>query len=131
METEKKEIEIASLSQQASIQTLEIQQKNQMIIIGLVVGLFIVVVIYFFFKQREIKKQQAQTELEKRFLRSQLNPHFISNALVAEQSFMLKNDAESAALYLTKFSKLMREILENSRKEFIPVEEEVSMLKNY
>ncbi len=87
--------------------------------------------IYFIYKQRETKKQQSQTELEQRFLRSQLNPHFISNALVAVQSFMLKNDSESASLYLTKFSKLMREILENSRKEFIPVDEEVSMLKNY
>ena len=44
---------------------------------------------------------------------------------------MLKNDSDSAALYLTKFSKLMRETLENSRKEFITVDEEISMLKNY
>lgn len=130
-ETEKKETEIASLSQQASIQALEIRQKNQAIIIGVVVVLLALVALYFFYKQRETKKQQSQTELEQRFLRSQLNPHFISNALVAVQSFMLKNDSESAALYLTKFSKLMREILENSRKEFIPVEEEINMLKNF
>lgn len=130
-ETELKEKEVISLSQRASIQALEIQQKNQTLFIGLVVALFVVVVIYFFFKQREIKKQQSQTELEQRFLRSQLNPHFISNALVAVQSFMLKNDAESAALYLTKFSKLMREILENSRKEFLSVEEEIGMITNY
>ncbi|MFK7951231.1 MAG: histidine kinase [Ekhidna sp.] len=130
-ETAQKESEIKDLSQQASIQALEIKQKNQAIIIGVVVILFIIVALYFFYKQLETKKQQSQTELEQRFLRSQLNPHFISNALVSVQSFMLKNDSESAALYLTKFSKLMREILENSRKEFIPVEEEVSMLRNY
>ncbi|MFK7951232.1 MAG: histidine kinase [Ekhidna sp.] len=130
-DTDRKESEIASLSQQASIQALEIKQKNQALIIGVVVFLFVIAAIFFVYKQRETKKQQSQTELEQRFLRSQLNPHFISNALVAVQSFMLKSDSESAALYLTKFSKLMREILENSRKEFIPVEEEVSMLKNY
>jgi tetratricopeptide (TPR) repeat protein len=130
-QTEIKEAEIASLSQQASIQALEIQQKNQTIIIGLIAMFFVVVATYFVYKQREAKRKQSQTELEQRFLRSQLNPHFISNALVAVQSFMLKNDSESAALYLTKFSKLMREILENSRKEFIPVEEEISMLRNY
>ncbi|MFY0602102.1 MAG: histidine kinase [Cyclobacteriaceae bacterium] len=130
-ETEKKEAEIASLSQQASIQTLELKQKNQAMMIGSVAFLFLLIAIYFVYQQRETKKQQTQTELEQRFLRSQLNPHFISNALVAVQSFMLKNDSESAALYLTKFSKLMREILENSRKEFIPVEEEISMLRNY
>lgn len=130
-ETERREAEIASLSQQASIQGLEIRQKNQAIIIGVVVVLFIFSALFFFSKQRAAKKERKQTELEQRFLRSQLNPHFISNALVAVQSFMLNNDSEAAALYLTKFSKLMREILENSRKEFIPVEEEIGMLKNY
>lgn len=130
-DTERKEAEIVALSQQASIQALEIKQKNQAIVIGVVVLLFVLAAIYFLYKQRETKRGQSQTELEQRFLRSQLNPHFISNALVAVQSFMLKNDSESASLYLTKFSKLMREILENSRKEFIPVEEEINMLKNY
>ncbi|NQZ75239.1 MAG: tetratricopeptide repeat protein [Ekhidna sp.] len=130
-ESEKKEAEIASLSQQASIQALKIQQKNQILIIVLVSFLFLLATIYFFYKQREITNQKSQTELEQRFLRSQLNPHFISNALVAVQSFMLKNDTKSAAIYLTKFSKLMREILENSRREFITVEQEMDMLKNY
>lgn len=130
-DTEKKEAEIVSLSQQASIQALEIKQKNQAIIIGIIAFLFVLVAIYFIYKQKEFKRQQSHTELQQRFLRAQLNPHFISNALVAVQNFMLKSDGESASLYLTKFSKLMREILENSRKEFIPVEEEVSMLRNY
>lgn len=130
-ETEKKEAEIASLSQKSAIQALEIKQKNQALIIGIIAFLFVLAAIYFLYQQRETKKQQSQTELEQRFLRSQLNPHFISNALVAVQSFMLKNDAKSATLYLTKFSKLMREILENSRREFITVEEEISMLENY
>lgn len=130
-ETEKKEAKIQSLSQESAIQALELKQKNQSIIIGLVLILSVLIAVYFSYKQRESKKQQTQTELEQRFLRSQLNPHFISNALVAVQSFMLKNDSGKAAIYLTKFSKLMREILENSRKEFIPVEEEISMITNY
>lgn len=130
-DTEKKEAEIQSLSQQASIQALEIKQKNQTIIIGVIAFVFVLAAIYLISKQRESKRRQSQTELEQRFLRSQLNPHFISNALVAVQSFMLKNDTESASFYLTKFSKLMREILENSRREFIPLEEEIDMLKNY
>ena len=130
-ETEKKEVEIASLSQKATIQALEIQQKNQAIVIGLVVLLFGSVIIYFIYRQRSLKKQQSQIELEQRFLRSQLNPHFIFNALSAIQNFMLKNNAQSAGLYLIKFSKLMREILENSRKEFISVDSEIEMLTNY
>lgn len=130
-ETEKKEIEIASLSQQASIQQLQIQQKNQAMIIGAVVFLLLAAVIYFVYREKNLRTQRSQTELEQRFLRSQLNPHFIFNALLAIQNFMLKNDGPKAALYLTKFSKLMREILESSRQEFIPLESEVELITNY
>jgi tetratricopeptide (TPR) repeat protein len=130
-ETEKKESEIASLSQQASIQSLQIKQKNQATLIGVIVLLLAFSIIYFIYRHRSLKKQQSHTELEQRFLRSQLNPHFISNALMAVQNFMLKNQTEKAALYLAKFSKLMREILENSRQEFILVEDELQMLTNF
>ncbi len=130
-EIEKKEAEIATLSQQAAIQDLKIAQRNQAIVIGLVGFALILIIFYFIYRERNIKKDRIQTELEHRFLRSQLNPHFIFNALLAIQNFMLKNDGQAAALYLTKFSKLMRQILESSREEFIPIEEEIEMLKNY
>ncbi len=130
-ETEKKEAEIASLSQQAMIQNLEIQQKNQWIIIGLIGFVLIGALAFLFTRSSAIQRQRAKTELEQRFLRSQLNPHFISNALLAVQQFMLKNDGNQASIYLAKFSKLMRQILENSRQEFITVEEEVQMLKDF
>jgi LytS/YehU family sensor histidine kinase len=130
-EAEKKDLEIANLSQQASIKDLEIKQKNQALIIVLFAVLFIAGFIYLMYRQRALKSMQKQTALEQRFLRSQLNPHFMSNALMAIQSFMLKNQADKAATYLAKFAKLMREILENSRKEFILVEDEIQMLTNY
>ncbi len=130
-ETEKKEAEIASLSQQAAIQALEIRQKNQGIMIGAIVLVFVGLGLWFLYQQRITRRKNQQTELEQRFLRSQLNPHFIANALLSVQQFILKNQAEVAATYLAKFSKLMREILENSRQEFIPVEDEVKMLTNY
>ncbi|MEO9474810.1 MAG: tetratricopeptide repeat protein [Cyclobacteriaceae bacterium] len=130
-ETERKEAEIAKLSQQASIQVLQIQQRNQTIVIGLIVFILIIVIAYFLYRERSLRNERSQTELEQRFLRSQLNPHFIFNALLAIQNFMLKNDGPKAALYLTKFSKLMREILESSRQEFIPLESEVELITNY
>lgn len=130
-DTERKEAEITSLSQQASIQGLEIRQKNQVMIIGVIILLLAIVSVYFIYKQRSSIREKQKTELEQRFLRSQLNPHFISNALVAVQNYMLKNQTETASTYLAKFSKLMREILKNSRKEFIPVEDEIEMLTNF
>jgi tetratricopeptide (TPR) repeat protein len=130
-ETAKKDLEITTLSQSASIKDLEIRQKNMTMVIGAIVVLLIAGFTYFIYRQRTISQKHKQAELEQRFLRSQLNPHFISNALMAIQNYMLKNDALKAAGYLAKFSKLMREILENSRQEFIPVEDEIQMLKNY
>lgn len=130
-DTEKKEAEIASLSQETAIQQLEIKQKNQFMIIGVIMVLLIISIAYLKYRQQALRKQQTQVELEQRFLRSQLNPHFISNALTAVQSFMLNNQTVKAASYLAKFSKLMREILENSRHEFILVEDELKMLTNF
>ncbi|MEP4534236.1 MAG: histidine kinase [Cyclobacteriaceae bacterium] len=130
-DSKNKEAEIATLSQQASIQLLQIEQRNQAIIIGLILFILIAVIVYFVYREKNLRTERSRTELEQRFLRSQLNPHFIFNALLAIQNFMLKNDGPKAALYLTKFSKLMREILESSRQEFIPLESEVELITNY
>lgn len=130
-ETEKKEAKIASLSQQAEIQALQIRQKNQTIIIVIVLIVLILVIIYFIVMQQNSIRRRKQIEVEQRFLRSQLNPHFISNALVAVQSSLLKNDVDSAGSYLSTFSRLMREILENSREERISIDDEISMLRDY
>ncbi|MEP2024662.1 MAG: tetratricopeptide repeat protein [Reichenbachiella sp.] len=130
-ETEKKEAEIAALSQTAIIQNLKLEQKNLAISIAGVLVLLIGGLVFFVTRQKSLKSSQSQMELEQRFLRSQLNPHFISNALLAVQNFMIKNQSEMAVTYLSKFSKLMRETLENSRKEFIPLEDELAMLTNF
>lgn len=70
-------------------------------------------------------------ELEQQALRLQMNPHFIFNALNSIQGFITRNDTAEAKRYLSKFSKLMRQTLENSRESFIPLAEEMEMLQNY
>lgn len=130
-ETEKKEAEIASLSQTSTIQNLQLEQQNLIITIGGVLVLLVGGLVFFMVRQKSLKVQQSQAELEQRFLRSQLNPHFISNALLAVQNYLLKNQSDTAVTYLSKFAKLMRETLENSRKEFIPLEDELAMLTNF
>lgn len=130
-EAEKKEARIASLSQQAEIQSLELRDRNRTILIGATIFVVAVMIVYFWNRQSSIAKQRKQIDLEQRFLRSQLNPHFISNALVAVQSSLLDRDIASAETYLGAFAKLMREILEHSREEEIALEDELSMLRNY
>ncbi|KAA5533537.1 hypothetical protein F0919_13430 [Taibaiella lutea] len=64
-------------------------------------------------------------ENENRMLRSQMNPHFMFNSLNSINSFIIQNKKEEASGYLTSFSRLMRKILDNSRKEFISLQEEL------
>lgn len=70
-------------------------------------------------------------QLETKLLRSQMNPHFIFNSLNSIQKYIWENKEEDAAEYLAQFAKLIRAILENSRKEFISLKEEVDVLKLY
>ncbi len=70
-------------------------------------------------------------ELEQMALSAQMNPHFIFNSLNSIHSFLLFEENENAEKYLIRFSKLIRQILGNSRKQYITLEEECEMLKNY
>ena len=87
-------------------------------------------------QQQKLALKEAENEkriagLEMLALRSQMNPHFIFNCLNSINRFVLRNDTESASNYLTKFSKLMRMVLENSKQPLIPLEEEVKCLELY
>jgi LytS/YehU family sensor histidine kinase len=69
-------------------------------------------------------------QLQNRILRTQLNPHFIFNALSSIKRY-IQQHPELAENYLNKFSMLMRQVLENSREEKITLQEETAMLENY
>jgi len=81
-------------------------------------------------KSKAELRHQA-TELEMQALRAQMNPHFIFNCLSSINKFVLKNESESASDYLTKFSRLIRMVLTNSKKSFITLEDELEMLRLY
>ncbi len=130
-ETEKKDQKIKSLSQQAEIQALTISKQNNQIVASVAVALTLLMGGYVYYRQSNIKKERAAAEVEQRFLRSQLNPHFVFNSMGAIQQYLLTNSAEDASYYMGIFSTLMRQILENSRREFITLAEEMDMLRNY
>lgn len=85
--------------------------------------------------QEKIRLQKSFTqqlkEAEMQSLRSQMNPHFIFNTLNAINSFIVENKKEEASDYLVVFSKLIRNILENSRHESISLDKEITALKLY
>jgi sensor histidine kinase YesM len=69
--------------------------------------------------------------MHQKLLRSQMNPHFIFNALIAIQNYILKNKKFEASDYLSQFATLMRAILEGSRDDFILLSREIELLKYY
>lgn len=77
----------------------------------------------------EFDQRIAQTEMAA--LRSQMNPHFIFNCLNSIQFFTAQNDSEKASAYLTKFSRLIRLVLENSRSERVTLANELETLRLY
>ena len=79
--------------------------------------------------QRNYEKKIAAVEINT--LRSQMTPHFIFNSLNSINSFILKNDQDNASDYLSKFSQLVRLILDNSRTEWVSLENELKALRLY
>lgn len=71
------------------------------------------------------------TLLHLQSLRSQMNPHFIFNALNSIKVFLIESDKENAVLYLNKFAKLIRMVLESSREFKISLGEELDIAKLY
>jgi LytS/YehU family sensor histidine kinase len=75
--------------------------------------------------KNNIKEAEMQT------LRSQMNPHFIFNSLNSINSYIIQNKASEASGYLTTFSKLMRNILDNSKHKTINLDKEIKTLDLY
>ena len=74
---------------------------------------------------------QKIAETEMAALRAQMNPHFIFNCLNSIQFFTAQNDSELASEYLTKFSRLIRLVLENSKSERVSLQNELETLRLY
>jgi LytS/YehU family sensor histidine kinase len=85
---------------------------------------------YFFYRSNK-QQQLANNLLALKSLRSQMNPHFIFNALNSVNNYIAKNDERSANQYLSEFSTLMRAVLENSEEDFISLSRELELIKLY
>jgi tetratricopeptide (TPR) repeat protein len=84
--------------------------------------------------RRAIEKADAlhrMAELELQSLRAQLNPHFMFNSLNAIQELIMKDDTTNSHIYLSRFSKLLRMLLENASQPFIQLQKEIDFLHLY
>ncbi len=137
------------LQNQQALDQLKADNTNLLIRYGLGAGvlllLLVVVILWLNYdrKQQEnksldskIKLQESEfahklAETEMTALRAQMNPHFIFNCLNSIKLYTLENDGATATDYLTKFSRLIRLVLENSRSERITLANELETLELY
>ncbi len=106
--------------------------KNQRwVIYSLIFGLILTALAAFFFYRSNQQQKLANNLLALKSLRSQMNPHFIFNALNSVNNFIAKSDERSANRYLSDFSTLMRSVLENSEEDYIPLSKELNLLELY
>ena len=148
-ETEKKEAEIKLLAQEKQITELNSQRKNALIYGILAAILALAIIAYFSFKrfkekkanellssqledaQRRIEIEQKATESELKALKSQMNPHFMFNALNSIQEQFMYGDKTIANEQMGNFTDLTRQILTVSGKKKINLSTEIEILTKY
>ncbi len=80
-------------------------------------------------KEAEFNEKLATSKLQT--ITAQLNPHFIFNTLNSINDYIQKNDKESASGFLSRFSKMIRKVLDHSKETEVPLGDEIAFLENY
>ncbi len=119
-----KQLKLYKLKKENQIKSFAII--SLIIIFVLVITIFVLIV-----KQFRQRNKSEQIELRDKIVRSQLNPHFIFNSLIAIQGYVYQNRATKAGEYIADFAKLMRHFLNNSRSDLIKLKDETETLYYY
>lgn len=113
-------------------QDLEKSKRNLFLgVIGFLITIIILGGVIFFLKLRHEKTKTQNIAIEQKLLRSQMTPHFIFNSLSVLQGMILNQEDEKSVFYLSKFSKLLRITLENSRDKTVSLSQELTAIQNY
>ncbi len=83
------------------------------------------------YRNQKINLLLNTSKIQNRLLQTQLNPHFLFNALNSMQGFNYSDEKKKLSDYINSFSKLMRSILESSDQDFITIEEDAQALTEY
>jgi hypothetical protein len=122
---------IQSLEQDNELNRLRLSKS---LIISLATGTGIVlvsVILLLFFQRKRLRAERRSVMMEQRLLRAQMNPHFIFNSLASIQNFVINENSDLASIYLSRFSQLVRNILDNSVEDYVPLEKEIETIENY
>jgi len=130
-QTQKKQQQIENLENENQIQQLKLQKANIKYVSAIALLLIISGGLILLIRNSRLKVKAENSKLEQKLLRTQMNPHFIFNAISAIQHYIVKNRSLEASSYLSSFAKLMRSILQNSIEEVVTLETEIQTLEDY
>ena len=121
---------IAQLEKERALKDQLIRKKNMFnyVLIG---SILLILLCMGFIVRAWYSIKQKNKKIALQSLRREMNPHFIFNSLNSINQFISQNNELDANKYLTSYSRLMRSILENSNKDFIPLSTELELLKEY
>jgi len=147
--TELKNQEIKNLDQQNKLAKIKVKQQWLYGIIALIIITMLVIILVYRYKinsakllneiaikksENELKEAEYKSKLNElalAALKSQMNPHFIFNCLNSIKLYTEENKTEKASLYLGKFSKLIRLMLDSNNIEMISVNKEIQLISLY
>lgn len=148
-ETAKKDKEITILTKENQVQEAQSEKETTLrkALIGGLIALVMIGLLLFNMMRQRLKNQKVLTlkneqinkaklseelqTLEMKALRAQMNPHFLFNSLNSINTMILNDENEGASRYLSKFSKLVRLLLENSEQPMVSLKDEIDMLETY
>jgi tetratricopeptide (TPR) repeat protein len=121
------------------LKSVQYAQKEQNIIAGFIIFIVIILCVFSFiyYRYRFKKEEKEQTlrlevkDAEIKALKAQMNPHFIFNSLNSVLEFMSTSHKQEALEYLSRFSKLVRMVLETSENKTTPLSKEIEILELY
>ncbi|MBK7627852.1 MAG: tetratricopeptide repeat protein [Bacteroidales bacterium] len=128
-ETHKKELQLLSL--RIRNQRLMLYGFTGLFVLCIAIGILIISRAKINAKRRISEMNHKISEITQANLRQQMNPHFIFNTLNSIQYYMYQHDKLATNNYLTKFSSLMRKVLENSQHTAVPLRDELDALNLY
>ncbi len=130
-ESEKKQQQIDLLNTNNELNQSKLKEQRNLIwamaifvLSGIALGLLV-------YRNQKINLSLNASKIKNKLLQTQLNPHFLFNALNSMQGFNYADEKKKLSDYINSFSKLMRSILESSDQDFITIEEDANAIREY
>ncbi|MCB9225066.1 MAG: tetratricopeptide repeat protein [Crocinitomicaceae bacterium] len=130
-ENAQNEKRILELQVQNERQSFMLKRSQYQMIIGFSLLALVVISLVLIYQRNRSRNEAKIQAFENKMFRLQIKPHFIFNVLSSIQGYMNLNESKQASVYLSKFARLIRNVLEQSRKDFIPISKEIQNLQYY